>query len=56
MTPAQMLKDLEAMFLRQVNVQDYQDSAGRGVVVIRTIEETRGCLAIFDDMDRASDS
>jgi hypothetical protein len=55
-TPAQVLKDLEAMLLRQVNVQDYQAGARSGIITVRAIEETCGLLAIFDDMDRDFDS
>jgi len=51
-----MPKDLAAMLFRQIDVQDYQDGAGRGIVVVRTIEETSGRLAIFDDMNRDFDS
>jgi hypothetical protein len=51
-----MLKDLAAILLRQIDVQDYQDGAGRGIVVVRTIEETSGRLAVFYDMNRGFDS
>ena len=51
MALAQVLKDLEAMFLRQVNIQDHQAGMGRGVVAIRMIEETCGLFAILDDMN-----
>jgi hypothetical protein len=51
-----VLKDLEAMLLRQVNVQDYQAGARSGIITVRAIEETCGLLAIFDDMDRDFDS
>lgn len=54
-TLAQMLKDLAAMLLRQVNVQDYQNGAGGGSIVIRAIEEISGRLAIFGDMDQGFD-
>jgi len=51
-----MLKNLAAVFFRQIDVQDYQDGAGRGIVVVRTIEETSGRLTILGDMDRDFDS
>jgi hypothetical protein len=51
-----MLQDLEARLLRQVNVQDYQNGARGGIVAVRTIEETSGRLAIFDDMNGHPDS
>ena len=46
-----MLKDLDAMFLRQVNIQDHQAGMGRGFVAIGMIEETCGLFAILDDMN-----
>jgi len=51
-----MLKDLDAMFLGQVNIQDYQAGMGRGIVAIRSIEVPRGPFAILDDVDRSLDS
>ena len=56
MALAQVIKDLDAMFLRQVNIQDYQAGTGRGVVAIRMIEETCGFFAIPDYMDLNLDS
>jgi len=51
MTPAQVLQDLDAMFFRQVNVQDHQARAGSRIVAVRSIEETRCLFTIFDDME-----
>ena len=56
MTLAQVLKDLDAMFLRQVNIQDYQVGTGRGVVAIRMVEEMSSFFAILDYMDLDLDS
>ena len=56
MTPTQVLQDLDAVFLRQVDVQDHQARAGRRFVAVGIIEETRCLFAVFDDMDRNMDA
>jgi hypothetical protein len=56
MAPAEVLKDFNALFLGQVNIQDNQGRTGRGFVVVRVIEEVRGRFAIFRDVDRDLES
>lgn len=53
--PAQVLEDLDAMFLGQVDIQDHQYRTRGGSVLIRMIEEARGFFAILGDVNRGLD-
>jgi hypothetical protein len=51
MAPAQVLKDFNALFLGQVNIQNNQGRRGGGFVAVRVVEEARGRFAIFHNVD-----